>query len=91
MINWLKTWWKQQERESDKEFDEYLKSCTVKDAKPCPFCGGEKVIIMQQGYYAKEYHVMCLNCGARNGIKFNKEIAIINWNLRMGDNNDQLD
>ena len=68
--------------------------------KPCPFCGGEKLIItscveLEEGNNFAEcgcmpnYTVCCDykqgGCGATSGYRPNKEEAIEAWNIRAGE------
>lgn len=75
----------------------------MKELKPCPFCGGEKLIITgckeleecsnfekcERTYY---YTVCCDfnqgGCGASSGYRLNEEEAIEAWNRRAGEQNE---
>lgn len=47
---------------------------------PCPFCGS--VCVEVETLPDTTYAVMCQECGARGGRKWNKEDAIKVWNTR---------
>ena len=61
--------------------------------KPCPFCGGEKLIIddgpcedgVPCNWGRKEFFVYCSTCGGASGCKFTKEEAAEAWNRRVSD------
>lgn len=66
--------------------DEYKKY----EAKllPCPFCGGEQIRILPQGYggsvESNGYSVDCLTCKARHDvITLFIEQAVVTWNRRL--------
>ena len=73
------------------------------ELKPCPFCGGEKIIITDCRELEKcnnfgkcesihSYTVCCDfrqgGCGATSGYRSNEEDAIEAWNRRAGEQND---
>ncbi len=45
---------------------------------PCPFCGGDVVILIKEQYR----FVRCVNCRARSEAHFHSSIAINAWNTR---------
>lgn len=53
---------------------------------PCPFCGGEAIILSESDYEAHAwYRVECNECDCKTGSYVNecgKEEAIENWNTR---------
>ena len=70
------------------------------ELKPCPFCGGEKLIItdckeleecsnFEKCEYVNCYTVCCDfeqgGCGATSGYRLHKEEAIEAWNKRAGE------
>lgn len=72
----------------------------MKELKPCPFCGGEKLIItdcieledcnnFEKCEYEPYYTVCCDfnqgGCGATTGFCLNKQEAIEAWNRRAGE------
>ena len=36
-----------------------------KDLKPCPFCGGEAILLVNQMYPEKKSYIECMKCGAK--------------------------
>lgn len=48
---------------------------------PCPFCGGEAAVEMDESWYW-EWEAYCLNCHASLGHFTSKEEAITVWNTR---------
>ena len=71
----------------------------MKELKPCPFCGGEKLIIKscrelkEYNNFEKceyiPYYTVCCNlkkggCGAKSGYRPNRGEAIEAWNRRAG-------
>lgn len=61
------------------------------ELKPCPFCGGEEIVIRPvHGYFPKSahrtyYYIQCRNCFARSGDLWRKSKAIEAWNRRAGE------
>lgn len=55
----------------------------MKELKPCPFCGSEKVAVAYS--FTDIYMIKCLNCGALTSFqgKEEKDTAIARWNKRM--------
>ena len=65
----------------------------VKDAKPCPFCGEEIIMLMTDSVSSSHFFCMCDACGAQGsyghdtvgneyGYQKAKQDAIDNWNKR---------
>lgn len=55
------------------------------ELKPCPFCGGNNLAIVQHGGGKNATHfVKCKNCGAHGTWvnEYTKEQAILAWNTR---------
>ena len=48
----------------------------------CPFCGSDKVYIINMGYKPNVWTIECLGCGASIGYFGSKEIAETTWNTR---------
>ena len=59
----------------------------MKNLKPCPFCGGEAVIITSWDPYIERdsTKVVCKSCRANSGIWIQKQKAIETWNRRIDD------
>ncbi len=85
MFKWIKKTWKALEEKSDHELEEYLERCNVKDAKPCPFCGEEKIRLYKKGLVMEWYYLMCSKCGAGTVELPSKESAKKYWNQRVGE------
>ena len=51
--------------------------------KPCPFCGGEAVIVRFRE--CKKYNPRCKECSCKLGYYNSKKIAVIEWNQRVHD------
>ena len=49
--------------------------------KPCPFCGGEAELIIDEACYYKS-QVYCKKCGVRTNRQHIPEIAVTTWNTR---------
>jgi|WetSurMetagenome_2_1015567.scaffolds.fasta_scaffold01729_23 Lar family restriction alleviation protein len=89
MINWIKKQWQSFEQKNDEKLQQYLESITLKDAKPCPFCGETTI----RYFYHKTaligglkiYRATCTKCGATIGQALSKESAKRKWNQRTGD------
>ncbi len=89
MINWIKKQWQSFKKRSDEDIQQYLESITIKDAKPCPFCGEE---IIRYSYHKssiiggfKIYRATCTKCGATVGFCLSIESAKRKWNQRVGE------
>lgn len=58
----------------------------MKELKPCPFCGGEKLIKLEE---CNNYTICCDfnqgGCGAASGYRLNAKEAIEAWNRRAGE------
>lgn len=54
------------------------------DLKPCPFCGGEAIVDMDEDWYW-DWHAWCFNCNCDIGHYATKKEAIEAWNRRVGD------
>lgn len=54
--------------------------------KPCPFCGGNEIIIRQieyAGITTPRFFVQCRHCFAQTGMGWTtKKGAIVAWNMR---------
>jgi Lar family restriction alleviation protein len=70
------------------EFDEFWENHP--DAKPCPFCGGDKLIVRQEPSADRiaipGYIIECESCGAMGGIGRTGEIALVLWQMRNSKN-----
>lgn len=55
--------------------------------KPCPFCGGEAVVDMDESWFW-EWEVFCIKCGCALGHFDTEEEAIERWNRRAGDSDE---
>ena len=53
------------------------------ELKPCPFCGSEPILDMDESWYW-EWQVYCICCDATQGHFLNKEAALEAWNRRSG-------
>lgn len=66
--------------------------------KPCPFCGGEKVVVLEEGGNSEIFenirnYIICCDfnnggCGATSGFRRTEEEAIEAWNKRAGEQNE---
>lgn len=54
--------------------------------KPCPFCGGEAIVEMDESWYW-EWHTYCPQCFTDRGHFNSKYEAIDAWNTRRDDQN----
>ena len=54
------------------------------ELKPCPFCGGEAILDMDESWYW-EWQVFCPHCEATQGHFINEQAAREAWNRRVGD------
>jgi len=55
------------------------------ELKPCPFCGGEDVEIVEHcGEFGWSYTVECLDCDC-NAKQLEKSYAVAAWNRRAGE------
>ena len=52
-----------------------------KKLKPCPFCGGEAKLFLDEASYYKS-QVYCKKCGVRTNREHIPEIAVTAWNTR---------
>lgn len=52
-----------------------------KKLKPCPFCGGEAKLFLDESRYYKS-QVYCKKCGVRTNREHIPEIAVTTWNTR---------
>ena len=60
------------------------------DLKPCPFCGDDRVHVIEHKYYrlSNSYGVECFNCKTQSYQFFNSQKeAIEAWNMRASDEN----
>jgi hypothetical protein len=50
----------------------------TENAKPCPFCGSQKIDFLEQGFDGDEnnYQILCDGCGTTTGGYATKEDAI---------------
>ena len=65
----------------------------MKELTPCPFCGNEKLFILDEGYNSGAYenipnYAVCCDfyrggCGATSGYRRTEEEAIEAWNRRV--------
>ena len=55
------------------------------ELKPCPFCGGEGVEILDYRERGWLYAIECLDCNASTGPQREKLDAIDAWNRRTGE------
>ena len=55
------------------------------ELKPCPFCGGEEIVIrpVQSAHQRTYYYIQCRNCFARSGDLWRKSKVIEAWNRRV--------
>ena len=54
--------------------------------KPCPFCGGDGMIVtlrMPDSGEPREHYGCCIKCNATSAWSLNKQEAIDNWNRRV--------
>ena len=56
----------------------------MKELKPCPFCGGEAEIEMDDSWYWN-YHVFCQECKIGTDCYETADEAIETWNRRVGE------
>ena len=67
----------------------------MKELKICPFCGNEKVIVLEESGNSEIFenirnYVICCDfnnggCGATSGYRISEEEAIEAWNKRAGE------
>jgi len=50
---------------------------------PCPFCGEEKNLQMEEILYLKNFFVRCVECNGQSGIGFVESDAKDRWNKRV--------
>ena len=55
----------------------------MNELKPCPFCGGEAVIVRFRE--CKKYKPRCKECNCKLGYYNSKKRAVIEWNQRVHD------
>lgn len=70
----------------------------MKKLTPCPFCGNEKLFILDEGDNSGAYenipnYAVCCDfyrggCGATSGYRRTEEEAIEAWNRRVGEQNE---
>lgn len=76
----------------------------MKELTPCPFCGNEKLVILDEGCNFEIYenseifenipnYAVCCDfyrggCGATSGYRRTEEEAIEAWNRRVGEQNE---
>lgn len=53
--------------------------------KPCPFCGGEAILVKDFSSFKDWTYVRCQECGASVAVVDNPYRAIENWNRRVTD------
>lgn len=51
----------------------------IRDLKPCPFCGSEKV---EMRFYFSSVYVLCKECCVQTGYLANIKLAWETWNRR---------
>ena len=67
----------------------------MNELKPCPFCGNEKLVILEESTDSEIYeniinYAVCCDfhrggCGATSGYRISEEEAIEAWNKRVGE------
>ena len=70
----------------------------MKELTPCPFCGNEKLVILDEGCSSEIYenipnYAVCCDfyrggCGATSRYHRTEEEAIEAWNRRVGEQNE---
>ena len=53
--------------------------------KPCPFCGGEAILVKDFSAFKDWTYVRCQGCGAATSVSGNAFKAIDSWNKRVTD------
>ena len=71
----------------------------MKKLTPCPFCGNEKLVILEESTDSEIYeniinYAVCCDfhrggCGATSGYRISEEEAIEAWNKRVGERSDE--
>ena len=59
--------------------------------KPCPFCGGEAILVKDFSSFKDWTYVRCKECGASTSVSGNAYKAIELWNRRVADGKGQAD
>ena len=58
----------------------------MSELKPCPFCGGQAILIGRELYFSqtnkKSYHIECSKCLVRTVEVMGKESVVKAWNWR---------
>jgi len=55
------------------------------ELKPCPFCGGEGVEVLDHRERGRPCSVECLECNASTGPQLTDGDAVAAWNRRAGE------
>ena len=50
--------------------------------KPCPFCGGEDIIMCREETFIRGYYCRCKSCGCRTMHFSKEEYVLTTWNRR---------